>query len=149
MGSTPVKGHSEFSEYARINVLISLTALIQISLAENLAPISFAIIGQMTWGPFLESPETLRAIFGCHNSLFISRTKRFYVVKLHSQFAFCYLENMLKDRPSKISGWQFHNWLFGDFEKQGPRARFSKVPKLYGPFSGATIPFLSQERRGF
>ena len=20
------------------------------------------------WGPFLESPETLRAIFGCHNS---------------------------------------------------------------------------------
>ena len=27
-------------------------------------------------GPFLESPETLRAIFGCHNSLCISRTER-------------------------------------------------------------------------
>ena len=28
-------------------------------------------------------------------------------------------------------------------------ARFSKVPKLYGPFSGVAIPFVSQERRGF
>ena len=28
-------------------------------------------------------------------------------------------------------------------------ARFSKVPKLYGPFSGVTIPFVSQERRVF
>ena len=28
-------------------------------------------------------------------------------------------------------------------------ARFSKVPKLYRPFSGVTIPFVSQERRGF
>ena len=27
-------------------------------------------------GPFLERPETLRAIFGCHNSLCISRTER-------------------------------------------------------------------------
>ena len=27
-------------------------------------------------GPFLESPETLRAIFGCHNSLCISRTEK-------------------------------------------------------------------------
>ena len=30
-----------------------------------------------------------------------------------------------------------------------PGGRFSKVPKLYGPFSGVTIPFVSQERRGF
>ena len=29
-----------------------------------------------------------------------------------------------------------------------PGARFSKVPKLYGPFTGVTIPFASQERRG-
>ena len=28
-------------------------------------------------------------------------------------------------------------------------ARFSKVPKLYGPFSGVTIPFVTQERRTF
>ena len=31
----------------------------------------------------------------------------------------------------------------------GQGAGFSKVPKLYGPFSGVTIPFVSQERRGF
>ena len=31
----------------------------------------------------------------------------------------------------------------------GSGARFSKVPKLYGAFSGVTIPFVSQERRGF
>ena len=30
-----------------------------------------------------------------------------------------------------------------------PGARFSKVPKLYGLFSGVTIPSVSQERRGF
>ena len=30
-----------------------------------------------------------------------------------------------------------------------PGARFSKVPKLYGTFSGVTIPSLSQEQRGF
>ena len=28
----------------------------------------------LAWGPFLESPETLPAIFRCHNSLCISRT---------------------------------------------------------------------------
>ena len=31
----------------------------------------------------------------------------------------------------------------------GAGVRFSKVPKLYGPFSGVTISFVSQERRGF
>ena len=30
-----------------------------------------------------------------------------------------------------------------------PGGRFSKVPKLDKPFSGVTIPFVSQERRGF
>ena len=31
----------------------------------------------------------------------------------------------------------------------GAGGRFSKVPKLYGPFSGVTIPFVTQERRAF
>ena len=31
---------------------------------------------------------------------------------------------------------------------KGPGARFSKVSKLYGPFSGVTIPSVSQEWRG-
>ena len=37
----------------------------------------------------------------------------------------------------------FHSHHFG------PGARFSKVPKLYGPFSGVKIPFVTQEWRGF
>ena len=41
-----------------------------------------------TWGPFLESPETLRATFGCHNSLCISRTERIWVIKLHRRVSF-------------------------------------------------------------
>ena len=68
--------------------------------------------GVDTRGPFLESPETLRAIFRCHNSPCISRTERIRVVNFHSQFAFCYLENMLKERLSRTSGWQVHKWLF-------------------------------------
>ena len=39
--------------------------------------------------------------------------------------------------------------LSGHVKQNTSGARFSKVPKLYGPFSGVTIPFLSQERRGF
>ena len=39
--------------------------------------------------------------------------------------------------------------IFGTFEKRATGSRFSKVPKLYGPFSGVTIPFVSQERRRF
>ena len=34
-----------------------------------------------------------------------------------------------------------------EYHKRG--RRFSKVPKLYGPFSGVTIPFLTQECRTF
>ena len=37
---------------------------------------------------------------------------------------------------------------FRTFEKQAPGARFSKVPKLFGSISGATIPFISSQRRG-
>ena len=41
---------------------------------------------------------------------------------------------------------------FRDFRETSPRtpgARFSNVPKLCGLFPGVTIPFVSQERRGF
>ena len=34
-------------------------------------------------------------------------------------------------------------------KNNGPGGRFSKVPKLYGPFAGVTIPFVTQERRAF
>ena len=58
-------------------------------------------------------------------------------------------------RSSKINSSKWTDLSFGPgklpelFEKQAPAARFSKVPELYGPFSGVTIPSLSQERRGF
>ena len=32
---------------------------------------------------------------------------------------------------------------FGTFEKQAPGAFFSKIPKLFGPISGSTIPLIS------
>ena len=34
-------------------------------------------------------------------------------------------------------------------QQYAPGGRFSKVPKLYGPFSGVTIPFATQEWRAF
>ena len=36
---------------------------------------------------------------------------------------------------------------FGTFEKQAPRACFSKVPKLFGPISGYIILFVSSKLR--
>ena len=69
-------------------------------------------------GPFLESPETLRAIFGCHNSLCISRTEGFK----SSNFTFSLLLVTLK------IGWQIHKWLsgpekFSGLSRNGPLAR--------------------------
>ena len=45
------------------------------ALAFILFPMHIAFSEIFSWGPFLESPETLRAIFGCHNSLCNSRTE--------------------------------------------------------------------------
>ena len=36
-----------------------------------------------------------------------------FVRQTSQSFEFCYLVNTLKDRLSKTSGWQFHEWLFG------------------------------------
>ena len=48
-----------------------------------------------------------------------------------------YKENYVtRNRPEK----------FRDFRETGPC--FSKVPKLFGPISGATIPFISPQHRG-
>ena len=81
---------------------------------------------------------------------FVSQERR----GLHSYFSFCCLENMLKDWLSKTSGWQFHKWLFGPEKFSGlsrnrPLAPVSqKSRELFGPISGATIPFISSQRRG-
>ena len=52
-------------------------------------------------------------------------------VNLHSHFSFCGLENMLKDRISKTSGWQFQTCLFGPekfsgLSRNGPLARVAR-----------------------
>ena len=44
--------------------------------------------------------------------LYLKNGEDHEVVKLHSHFSFCHLENMLKDGLSRTSGWQFHKWLF-------------------------------------
>ena len=92
---------------AQLLILIALICWIVIY------PMDSTVHPLNNWGPFLKSPKTLRAIFGCHYSLCNSRMESIYFVKLHSYFSFCYLENMLKDLLSKRSGWQFHRWLFG------------------------------------
>ena len=56
---------------------------------------------------------------------FISQERRGFKSSSFSHFSFCHLENMLKDRLSKTSGWQFHKWLsdpkvFWTYEKQAP-----------------------------
>lgn len=48
---------------------------------------------KVRWAPFLEIPETLRTTFGCHDS---QKNEG----DLSRQFAFCYFQNMLKDRLS-------------------------------------------------
>ena len=99
-------------------------------------------ISEKTCGLFLKSPETLRAIFGCHNSLCISRTERISVIKLHSHFSFCHLENMLKDRLSKTSGWHFYKWLFGPEKFSGLSRNGSLSPQLSHDATRFHVPFL-------
>ena len=77
-------------------------------------------------GPFLESPELYGPFSGVTIPLVSQERKGLKVTKLHSQVSFCYFENMLKDRLSKTSGWQFTNGFSGpksfrDFRETGPR----------------------------
>ena len=90
-------------------------------------------------GPFLKSPETFRAHFGCHISLYIFATPRFKIIKIRSPLGFSYIKNMFKDQLFKTNGLQFKNWFSGP-EKfsglsrnrlQGPVSRKSR--KLFGP----------------
>jgi len=56
-----------------------------------------------TRGLFLESPETIRAYFGWHNSLWIFKTKGSRGTKLCSYFYFYSLYNIWKDQLYRIS----------------------------------------------
>ena len=64
------------------------------------------------------------------------------------------LENKLRwDRQTRTDSQKMAQNISSAFPylalPPGPGARFSKVPKPYGPFSGVTIPSVSQERREF
>ena len=64
-------------------------------------------------GLFLKSPETLRAYFGCHNSLYIFSTPR---SSKPSNFAslLVFLTSKTCERSAlQTSRLPFHNWLFG------------------------------------
>ena len=82
---------------------------------------------------FLKSPETFRAYFGCHSSLYIFGTPRFSAIKPSNLLGFSYIKNMLKDQLFKTSGLQFDNWLLGlaknsrDFRETGPRSLIMTV----------------------
>ena len=45
-------------------------------------------------GLFLKSPETFRAYFGCHNSLYTFATPRFWAFKLRNPLGFSYIKNI-------------------------------------------------------
>ena len=101
-------------------------------------PLSLTL-SHVNWGPFLESPETLRVIFGCRSSFCISRTEKIYVVKLHSPFSFRSLKSISKrwafqSKRLAVSQITFRaRKVFGTFEKRalGPVSRKSR--ELFGP----------------
>ena len=68
---------------------------------------------QLTWGLFVESPDTFRVYFGCLNFFYIIATSRFWAIKLRNSLVFSYHKNMLKDQLFKTSRLKFDNWLFG------------------------------------
>ena len=57
-------------------------------------------------GQFFKSPESFRAYFGCHNSLYIFAKPSFQAIKLRNPLSFSYIKNMLKDQLFKISRLQ-------------------------------------------
>ena len=68
---------------------------------------------QSARGLFLKCPETFRAHFGCHNSLYVFATPRFSAIKLRNPLGFIYIKNMIKDQLFKTRRLQFDKWLFG------------------------------------
>ena len=79
-----------------------------------------------TWGLFLESPETFRAYFGCHNSLCIFKTKASRGTKLCSYFDFLFpLQRIkrpaLQNKQVVVLRTAFRaRKVFGTFEKRAP-----------------------------
>jgi len=70
-------------------------------------------VDNLSWRPFLESPETFRVHFGCHNSPCIFETKASRGPNLGSYFNFYSLNKTGKEQLYRISGFEFYEWLFG------------------------------------
>ena len=78
-------------------------------------------------GPFLESPEILRAHFGEHNSHCIFKTNASQDTKLYNYLIFYFLYNISVKRPALQKKWiEFLPIAFrarkdfGTFEKRAP-----------------------------
>ena len=88
------------------------------------------------WGPFLESPETLRAHFGLHISICIFKAKG---VSRHETLQFFYtsysLYNLWKGQLYRISGSQFYQWLFGPEKFSGLSRNGPLVSKIIAAIS--------------
>ena len=71
------------------------------------------------WGPFLESPDTLRAHFGRHNSLSIFKAKASRGTKLWSYFNF-YSHYNIKRQALQNQRAAVLGMAFLDFREKGP-----------------------------
>ena len=68
----------------------------------------------VTRDPFLKSPESFRAHFGWHNSLFISSKRRSLEARSFTVILNFYsVYNIWKDQLYRMSGSEFYEWLFG------------------------------------
>ena len=97
---------------------------------------------EQCWGPFLESPESLRAHFGWHNSVGIFKTKASRGTKLCSYFIYS-LYNIWKDQLYRISGSEFYEWLFGHEDLSGlPRNGVLMIGNLEKATANGLLRFL-------
>ena len=94
--------------------------------------------GYESRGLFLKNPETFRAHFGWHNSLYIFKTKASRGTKLCSYFNFYSLYNIWTDHLYRESRLEFHESLFGPkmflgLSRNGPQFRglFLERPETF------------------
>ena len=102
-------------------------------------------IDSLTWGPFLETPETFWVYFGCCNFLRISKTKTFLEVKFCNKFALSYLEIIVKGQLSRISGSQFLKWLFGPGKFTGLSRKIRELLVLRTVIRESWVNFVKTE----
>ena len=102
----------------------------------------FFSLGQLPFGTKLivklQSTCLVKLIF--QHVLNVRKTNR--IANFHG------LELRHREHIKELVALEIGSNSFETFEKQGPGACLSKVPKLFGPLSGATIAFISSQRRG-